>query len=322
MKVVVRAPSNIAFIKYWGKKNEKLRIPANSSISMNLSDAYTETSVEFKKILSDDLVIIDGKKIDGKEKERIGRHLNLIRKMARINFFAEVLSKNNFPKGAGIASSASGFAALTLAGVKAAGLNLSEKELSVLARLGSGSACRSIPDGFVEWKKGSKSSDSYAYSLKSPEYWDIRDIIVVVGEKSKKVGSTEGHKEATSSPFYKARISEMDKKIADIKLALKNKDFTKFGRIVEEEAINMHTVMMTSKPPLFYWLPKTLEIMQSITTWREAGLETYFTIDAGPNIHVICRSKDVRKVKTKLEKIQGVKKIIINRVSKGARIVK
>jgi diphosphomevalonate decarboxylase len=322
MKIKARAPSNIAFIKYWGKKNEKLRIPANSSISMNLSDAYTETSVNFNEDLRDDLVIIDGKKIEGKEKERISEHMDIIRKMAGIGTFAEVESKNNFPKGAGIASSASGFAALTVAGAKASGLNLSEKELSILARLGSGSACRSIPDGFVEWKTGSKSNNSYAYSIKPSGYWDICDVIAVVGEKVKKVGSTEGHRKAKESPFYKARISGMNEKIKNIKLALKNKDFTRFGEIIEEEAINMHTVMMTGKPPLFYWLPKTLEVMQSVVAWRESGLETYFTIDAGPNIHIICMAKDAKKVKAKLEKIQGVKKIIINRASEGACILK
>ena len=322
MKIKARAPSNIAFIKYWGKKNEKLRIPANSSISMNLSDAYTETSVNFNEDLRDDLVIIDGKKIEGKEKERISEHMDIIRKMAGIGTFAEVESKNNFPKGAGIASSASGFAALTVAGAKASGLNLSEKELSILARLGSGSACRSIPDGFVEWKTGSKSNNSYAYSIKPSGYWDICDVIAVVGEKAKKVSSTEGHRQAKESPFYKARISCMNEKIKNIKLALKNKDFTRFGKIIEEEAINMHTVMMTGKPSLFYWLPKTLEIMQSVVDWRDSGLETYFTIDAGPNIHIICVAKDAKKVKAKLEKIQGVKKIIINKASEGARILK
>lgn len=322
MKIKARAPSNIAFIKYWGKSNEKLRIPANSSISMNLSNAYTETSVEFGEKLESDLVIIDGKKIEGKEKERITRHIDLIREMAGISTFAEVESKNNFPKGAGIASSASGFAALTVACTKAAGLNLSEKELSVLARLGSGSSCRSIPDGFVEWKKGTKSSDSYAYSVRPSGYWDICDVIAVVGEKAKKVGSTEGHRQAESSPFYKARIAGMGKKVTDIKSALKNRDFTKFGKIIEEEAINMHTVMMTGSPALFYWLPKTLEVMQSVISWREEGLEAYFTIDAGPNIHIICNARDVNKVKVKLEKIQGVKKIITNKASEGARILK
>ena len=321
MKAKARAPSNIAFIKYWGKKNEKLRIPENSSISMNLSKAFTETSVEFDHKLKRDLVSIDGKYVDGLEKERITTHLDRIRKLAKVDFRAKVVSKNNFPKGAGIASSASGFAALTRAAAKALGLNLSEKELSILARLGSGSACRSIPDGFVEWVAGSKNTNSYALSLYEPEYWDICDVIVVVGKKAKKVGSAEGHAKASTSPFYKTRVFSIDKKVRDIKIALKNKDFEQFGSILEAEAINMHTVMMTSKPPIFYWMPKTLEIMQMIIEGRNKGIKAYFTIDAGPNVHIICRSQTVAAVEKELSKIKGIKNIIVNRAADGAKII-
>jgi len=321
MKKVAVAPSNIAFIKYWGKVSEELRLPANSSISMNLSEALTTTSVEFDKNLKKDLVVINGKKVTGIEEARVVSHLGFIRKEAGIKIFANVISKNNFPKGAGMASSASGFAALTAAGAAAAGLNLPEKKLSILARLGSGSACRSIPDGIVEWKAGEKSENSYARSLYSVGYWDIRDVIAVVGDKDKKVSSSEGHTLAASSPFYKARIAEMPKKVREIKSALKNKDFTKFGEIIEAEAINMHAVMMTSKPPLYYWLPKTLEVIQSVQDFRENGIEAYFTIDAGPNVHIICQGKDADKVKSKLKGIKGLKGIIVNKVACGTRII-
>lgn len=321
MKAKARAPSNIAFIKYWGKKNEKLRIPENSSISMNLSNAFTETSVEFNHKLKRDLVSIDGRHINGLEKERITAHLDRIRKLAKVNFYAKVTSKNNFPKGAGIASSASGFAALTLAAAKALGLNLSERELSILARLGSGSACRSIPDGFVEWVAGNKNTNSYAMTLYKPKYWDICDVVAVVGKKAKKVGSAEGHAKASTSPFYKTRVLGMDKKIKEIKLALKNKDFERFGSILEAEAINMHTVMMTSKPPIFYWMPKTLEIMQAVIEGRDRGINAYFTIDAGPNVHIICRSRTVAAVEKELSKINGIKDIIVNKAADGAKII-
>ncbi len=321
MKVTAKAPANIAFIKYWGKKNEKLRLPANSSISMNLSNAFSITSVEFDKKFNEDMVKIDGTVASGGEKERVARHLSLVRKIAGKSDYAEVISKNNFPKASGIASSASGFAALTVAGAKAAGLSLSEKQLSILARLGSGSACRSIPSGFVEWKEGSKNEDSYAHSLYSPNYWEIYDLIAVVGENSKKVSSTEGHAIAESSPFYKTRIVEMKNKIKEIKLALKDKDFTRFGEILEAEAINMHTVMMTSIPPLFYWLPMTLATILKIMEWRERGLESYFTIDAGPNIHVICQGKDKAKIGRRLLSLEGIKDVIVNRPSVGARVI-
>ena len=322
MKKTAKAPANIAFIKYWGKRDEKLRLPANSSISMNLSNAYTVTSVEFNKKYKSDSLFINHIRAGKDELIRVSNHLNLVRNISKTGDFAKVESKNNFPKGSGIASSASGFAALTVAAASAAGLKLSEKDLSVLARLGSGSACRSIPDGIVEWRYGSKSTDSYAHSLYPVGYWELYDVIAVAGKKNKKTSSTEGHKATESSPFYKTRISGMEKKIKDIKNALKNKDFTKFGEIIEAEALNMHTVMMTSIPPLYYWMPKTLEIMQSVINWREKGLEVYFTIDAGPNVHIICQSKDVDSLREKLKEIKGFKNVIVNSISEGAHLVK
>lgn len=321
MKTVAKAPANIAFIKYWGKRDEKLRLPANSSISMNLSGALTVTSVEFNRKLESDTLFFNGLKANKGELQRVSNHLNLIRNISKIKDFARVESKNNFPKGAGIASSASGFAALTVAASRAASLKLSEKELSIIARLGSGSACRSIPDGFVEWKGSSKSEDSYAYSLYGPDYWKINDLIAIVGENSKKVSSTEGHAIAESSPFYKTRILGMAQKVKEIKLALKNRDFTKFGEILEAEAINMHAVMMTSKPPLYYWTPKTLEIILKVIDWRSKGIEVYFTIDAGPNVHVICEEKNLEKVKAKVNLIASVKRILVNRPAVGTRLV-
>lgn len=316
-----KAPANIAFIKYWGKKDEKLRLPMNNSISMNLSEVYTTTSVEFSKNLKSDTLKIDGKVPEDKEKERVVKHLNLIRSLAKTDLKARVESRNNFPKGTGLASSASGFAALTLAASGAAGLNLSEKELSIIARLGSGSACRSLPDGFAEWKAGDSSETSYAYSLYPPNYWDICDVIAIVGEASKKVSSTEGHVLAESSPFFRARISGMPKKVNEIKKALKEKDFTRFGEILEEEAVNMHAVMMTSKPALYYWLPETLITIISIIKWRDEGLESYFTIDAGPNVHVICQAKYAPRIKRRLVKLNGVKRVVINKPSTGARLI-
>jgi diphosphomevalonate decarboxylase len=288
---------------------------------MNLSGAFTVTSVEFNKKFKSDTLFINDIKANTDEIKRVSNHLNLIRSMSKVKYFARVESKNNFPKASGIASSASGFAALTLAGTKAAGLSLPEKQLSILARLGSGSACRSIPDGFTEWKMGKTDDSSYAYSLFAPDFWDICDLIAVVGAGSKKVSSSEGHAVAGTSPFYKTRIAGMEKKIRDIKLALKNRNFAKFGQILEAEAINMHTVMMTSTPPLYYWLPETLNIMNKVAEWRSGGLESYFTTDAGPNVHVICRAKDVGKLKVKLTKLEGVRKILVNTPAQGARIV-
>jgi diphosphomevalonate decarboxylase len=320
-RATAKAPANIAFIKYWGKVNEKLRLPANSSISMNLSGAFTVTSVEFNDALKKDSFVLNNIEASSLETLRVTEHLNRIRTLAKIKSCARVISKNNFPKSSGIASSASGFAALTLAASKAIGLNLSEKDLSILARLGSGSACRSIPDGFVEWRKGENSDTSYAHSIYPKDYWDIEDIIVIVGSKGKKLSSSEGHALVESSPFYNKRIIDIPKKVKDLKKSLREKDFTKFGEIVEEEAINMHAVMMTSSPPLFYWQPETISIILSIIELRNQGLEAYFTIDAGPNVHIIIQRKDLKKLKIFLSKMKGVVEIIENNPAVGARIV-
>lgn len=321
MKVTAKAPANIAFIKYWGRKDEKLRLPVNNSISMNLSGVFTVTTVEFLPRLKSDEIGMVGEKLNKEGKERIITHLNRIRGLAKLKTFAKIKTKNNFPKGTGIASSASGFAALTLAATSAAGLKLSQKQISILARQGSGSACRSVPDDFVEWKAGSSSETSYAYSLYPPDWWGIKDIIVIIGEASKKVSSSEGHILAESSPFYRQRILGMEEKVKNLKEALKERNFEKFGEILEEETINMHAVMMTSSPALFYWLPKTMEIILKCQEWRDGGIPVYFTIDAGPNVHLICQGENEEKIIERLRRIKGIKRIISNKPDRGARVI-
>lgn len=321
MKATAKAPANIAFIKYWGRKNEVLRLPANDSVSMNLSEVFTITTVEFSDKLEKDEIRLDGKELNEKEGKRISGHLDRVRGLAGIKTKANVVTKNNFPAGTGIASSASGFAALTLAGCVAAGLELSQKQLSIIARQGSGSACRSVPDGFVEWKSGSSSETSYAYSLFPPDWWDLRDVIAVVGETFKKVSSTEGHVLSESSPFYRSRILDMDKKLKKIKKAIRERNFVAFGEIVEEEAINMHAVMMTSFPSLIYWLPQTLKIILAVREWRDKGLPVYFTIDAGPNVHLICLSKDKGEIIRELKKVGGIKEMIVNAPAEGTKLI-
>jgi len=323
MKATAKAPANVAFIKYWGKKDKALRIPQNDSLSICLDKEFTFTTVEFRKGFPEDKIFIDGRKILGEEKKRVVSHLNRIRKKAGIGFFALVVSKNSFPIASGLASSASGFAALTLAASKAAGLNLSERELSRLARLASGSACRSIPDGFVYWQAGNSDENSYAYSLYSPSYWSLRDVVLIVQTKKKKVSSTQGHLLAGKNPFLKARLSLVKENIKKIKKALKNKDFSLLGKVIEAEALSLHSVMLTSQPALIYWQPATLAIIHQVIDLREKKkIESYFTIDAGPNVHLICQAGDEKRLKKEMKKVRGIKKIIINKPAIGARLTK
>lgn len=320
MKATAIAPANIAFIKYWGKKDETLRIPVNDSISMNLNNTCTTTTVEFSSVYKKDEIYYGDNHMEEKESARVIDHLDRIRKIADIKTKAKIATRNNFPRGVGIASSASGFAALTLAASKALGLKLPHKELSILARLGSGSACRSIADGFVQWKTGKTSNDSYAFSIYNEKYWDLRNIIIVVSKNKKKITSTKGHGDAESSIFYKTRIKNLPQRIGKLKETLRVKDIKQFGEIIEEEAVELHTIMMTQKPPLFYWNSSTIEIINRVHEWRVDGLNVYFTIDAGPNVHLICEGKEELKVLAKIKELSFVKDVIINTPSLGARI--
>ncbi len=319
MKTTATAPSNLAFIKYWGVKNEKLRLPTNGSISMNLSNLLTTTTVEFSDIYLKDEVAIDGKKAE-KKSNRVIEHLERIRKRARIVLKAKVVSQNNFPIGTGLSSSASGFAALTVAASTAAGLKLSEKELTILARQASGASCRSIPDGFVEWFEGDSEKSSYATSIFPSNWWDIIDIVCVVSSKTKDVSSTEGHKLAQTSPFFKTRLSSKESKLKDIRHAIEKKDFNMFGILVEQEALELHSIMLTSNPSLIYLLPETLKIMKEVQTWRNEGLSVYFSLNTGQNIHILCQNKDVKKTEKKLNTIKKIKRLVINHPSKGTRL--
>jgi len=320
MKATAVAPSNIAFIKYWGRKDEKLRLPENGSISMNLSELSTTTTVSFDTNLTTDEIVINNTS-DKAESDRVTEHLDRVRNLAGIKTHAKVVSKTNFPIGTGLSSSASGFAALTVAATHAAGLRLSEKELSILARQGSGSACRSIPDGYVEWRDGDTSESSYAVSIHPATHWDIVDVVAIVSTERKEVTTSEGQKLTGTSPFFNLRKQAMAQKLITVKKALEKKDFTMLGEITEAEALNMHAIMLTSSPALIYWTTGTLMIMKLVQTWRKEGLEVYFTINTGQDIHLIIQRKDFPALKKKLETLAFIKTVIVNSPSEGARVI-
>jgi len=286
---------------------------------MNLSNLLTTTTVEFSSRYKKDEILINNE-INKKENEKIERFLDKVRQIAKTNSRAKVVTKNNFLKSGGLASSASGFAALAMAATVSIGLNLSEKELSILARIGSGSACRSIPDGFVKWVEGRDNQSSFAQSIFAPDYWNILDIVVVTQTENKKVTSTDGHKLVKTSPFFQKRLRNIKNKIKKIKEYIKQKDFIKFGELVEREALELHAIMLTSNPPILYLQPKSIEIIRAVWQWRSEGLSVYFTIDAGPNIHLICQEKDQKRLIDKLQKIKDIK-YIINSPANGTRLV-
>jgi diphosphomevalonate decarboxylase len=315
------AHPNIAFIKYWGNRDNDLRIPSNSSISMNLDGLFTRTIVSFQPSLPFDELIINGHEVVGRGTERVSYVLDLVRQMAAIKMNAEVMSENNFPVGAGIASSAAAFAALALAGSKAAGLNLDERELSRLARRGSGSAARSVPAGFVEWQAGTKDEDSYAYSIAPADHWGLVDCIAVVSADHKKTGSTEGHALAGTSPLQEARLQDTPRRLDICRQAILDKDFESFADIIEHDSDMMHAVMMTSKPPLMYWQSATVNIFHEVRKWREGGLPAATTVDAGANVHVICPGEHARALEKRLRGLPGVGDVLVAGVGGPAKLV-
>ncbi len=316
-----RANPNIAFIKYWGNRDDSLRLPANGSISMNLDRLETRTTVQFVEGVPADQAIINGAIAEGKALARVSKMLNEVRGLAGTNLFAKVESQNNFPTGAGIASSASAFAALALAASRAAGLQLDETELSRLARRSSGSACRSIPGGFVEWRAGTVDSDSFGISIAPPEHWDLADCIAIISDEHKMTGSTEGHALAQTSPLQAARVSDAPRRLEICKHAILRRDFDALANIMEADSDMMHAVMMTSRPPLFYWQAVTLGVMQTIREARAKGMPVCYTVDAGPNVHVICSGSAAGETTKLLGSIPGVREVRQAKVGGAAKIV-
>lgn len=316
-----RANPNIAFIKYWGNRDDTLRLPSNGSISMNLGGLETQTTVQFDPTIEADRVVINGENAGEKARQRVTRMLDEVRALAGISFCAKVNSTNNFPIGTGIASSAAGFAALALAATRAAGLDPDEKNLSRLARHSSGSACRSIPGGFVEWFAGIADGDSFGVSIAPAEHWELADCIAMINSDQKQTGSTEGHELAGSSPLQAARVEDAPRRLDLCRNAILNRDFEALVEIVEIDCNLMHAVMMTSRPPLFYWEPATLAVIRSVFDARAKGYPVCYTIDAGPNVHVICPSTAAAEVSQLLGDIPGVQEVRAAKVGGPARIV-
>jgi diphosphomevalonate decarboxylase len=304
------AHPNIAFIKYWGLKDSASRIPANDSLSMNLSGLSTRTTVTLDPSLKADVLVLNGESLAGAGLERAQLFMDRVRRLAGNPSPVLIESENNFPIGAGVASSASGFAALALAGTAAFGLDLPEPALSSLAKFGSGSACRSIPGGFVAWRTDPETGDSYAKSFASAEHWDLVDLIAILSESHKKTGSQAGMRLAGTSPLQAARVADSARRVRLCRQAILDRDFGAFAAITEQDSNLMHAVMMTSEPPLFYWQPGSLGIMQAVKRWQVEGLPVTYTLDAGPNVHVICLTEAMDEVLTRLRQMPGVMDIL------------
>ena len=319
--VTAEAGANIAFIKYWGNRPEGGNLPLNPSLSMTLAACVTSTAVELVDSLSGDEFSLDGCALNEKSQKRIAQFMDVIRAIVGRKESARIRAKNSFPTGCGIASSASGFAALALAAATVYGLRPDAAELSRLARLGSGSAARSVMGGFVQLLPGATHEESFAEQVAPVEAWpDLRDVIVVVSQEEKAVSSAEGHRLARTSEMLAARLAAVPERIERVRKAIHSRDLTLLGEASEEDALSMYAVMMTSKPPLLYWHPRTIEVIRAVQEMRGKDLEAYFTIDAGPNVHVLTLEKDLSAVEKALRERFDCK-MIVDRAGAGARIV-
>ncbi|HEL2576270.1 TPA: diphosphomevalonate decarboxylase [Streptococcus suis] len=308
---IARAHTNIALIKYWGKRDKQLFLPKNSSLSLTLDAFYTDTKVIFDSDLTADEFYLNGILQDSKEILKISRFLDLFCEYIGERTFARVESLNFVPTAAGLASSASAFAALTLATATALGLNLSREELSTLARRGSGSSTRSLFGGFVEWDMGTGSADSMAHPIDDAD-WDIGMIVLAVNTGQKKIASREGmdHTVATS-PFYQAWVDTAKEDLQAIKQAIADRDFEQVGQITEHNGMKMHATTLSANPPFTYWSADSLLAQEAVRQVREeSGLSAYMTMDAGPNIKVLCRASQMAELVDALSQYLPKEKII------------
>lgn len=293
MSKVVRANSNIALIKYWGKKDERYRIPYTSSVSMTLDAFYTDTSVEYDPRLKEDVFYLDGQKVEGKALLRVQKFMDFVRsEYPEIKDYAVIRSENNVPTAAGLASSASAFAALAKASTLS--LDLDDTELSRLARMGSGSASRSIYGGFVKWERGQDHLSSYAYPIDMPAWNDLRMVAVLVNEGQKPYSSSEAMKlTVDESVYYPAWVSQNEKDVEEAIKHLKEHNLDALGPLVQANALRMHASLMAVNR--WYFEPQTIEVMNRVRSLQER-IPVYFTMDAGPNVKLITEEKYLSEV--------------------------
>ncbi|HEY8520782.1 MAG TPA: diphosphomevalonate decarboxylase [Gammaproteobacteria bacterium] len=322
MEASARARANFALVKYWGKADARLNVPAVGSISITLDALWSDTHVRFDPELPADEVVLDGQRRE-RDAARVSAYLDILRELAGVTTRARVESRNNFPTGAGLASSASGFAALAAAAAAALGLKLSPRELSVLARRGSGSAARSVFGGFVEMHAGRSpdGSDSYAEPLLAAAAWPLEVAIAITASGEKEVGSTSGMgRSAESSPYYPAWVATHPADMAAARAAIAARDFDALADVAEHSCLKMHAAALAARPPLFYWNGVTVACLEAVRKLRAAGVPVFFTVDAGPQVKAICAPGARARVAAALAEIPGVLRVLESGLGPGVEV--
>lgn len=318
-----RAYTNIALIKYWGKKNEELILPMNNSLSLTLDAFYTETEVIFSDSYMVDEFYLDGTLQDEKATKKVSQFLDLFRKEAGLSLKASVISQNFVPTAAGLASSASGLAALAGACNTALKLGIDDLSLSRFARRGSGSACRSIFGGFVEWEKGHDDLSSYAKPVPSDSFEDdLAMVFVLINDQKKEVSSRNGMRRTVeTSSFYQGWLDSVEGDLYQLKQAIKTKDFQLLGETMERNGLKMHGTTLAAQPPFTYWSPDSLKAMDAVRQLRKQGIPCYFTMDAGPNVKVLVENSHLSEVQETFTKLFSKEQVITAHAGPGIAII-
>ena len=317
MQATAIAQPNIALIKYWGKRDVGRNLPAVGSISITLRELFTEVSVELLSGAKADKLLVNGAE-NAAMLPRISACLdNVIGAKRR---FAQIVSSSNFPIAAGLASSASAFAATTVAAAGAADISYSTEELSRMAGLASGSAARSLYGGFAEL---SNTDDSITVkALRDTESWPLQVIVAITETGPKSTGSTEAMEiSRQTSPFYSSWIQQQEQDLNVARAAISRQDFSELATVAEHNCLKMHSVMWASRPPMVYWNSATLRCMQTVRRLQEEGCNVFFTIDAGPQVKAVCLPVDADRVAAALAETAGVQEIMTSGLGLAARLI-
>lgn len=317
-----RAGANFALVKYWGKADARLNVPAVGSISITLAALYTDTEVALDPTLVRDELVLDGKPRD-EDVAKISACVDLLRRKAGVDTRVRVASRNNFPTGAGLASSASGYAALVRAAEAALDLTLTPRERSIVARQGSGSAARSIFGGFVEMHAGSSpdGTDSFAEPLLEGSDWPLEVVIAVTATGEKEIGSRSGMtRSASSSPYYAAWVAGQPPDLAAARAAIAARDFAALADVAEHNCLKMHAAALAARPALVYWNGATVECLHAVRRLRASGVPVFFTIDAGPQVKAVCAPGAREAVERALRSVPGVLEILPSALGPGAEL--
>lgn len=309
-----RACSNMALVKYWGKRDEALVLPFTGSLSMTLEALSTETRVTFTGTPGADVLVLDGAPAREGERARATALLDLVRAGQAELGAALVESRNSFPTAGGLASSASGFAALAAAAAWAAGRDPSAGELSVLARRASGSACRSVLGGFVEWVRGERpdGADSVARQLLAADAWDVAMAIAIVDTGRKAHSSRDAMKDSVrTSPYYPEWVRTTTRDLEEARAAVLARDLEATGVVAERSFLKMHAAAMTATPPAMFWKPATVALLEEVRQLRGRGVGAWATIDAGPHVAVLCARPDAPAVRAALAAVGGVREVVV-----------